>query len=73
MAVAVGRGEGARDVSTTTTDSPTTEDIPSILLTPNLVTADNLKQTLVDAGRYTVDQICTPALRSACDDIGLTE
>ncbi|WP_217213817.1 sugar ABC transporter substrate-binding protein [Streptomyces sp. AC550_RSS872] len=72
MAVAVGRGEGAREVSTTTTDSPTTKDIPSILLTPNLVTADNLRQALVNGGLYTVDQICTPQLRSACDAIGLT-
>lgn len=72
MAVAAGRGEGAGDVATTTTDSPTTEDIPSILLTPNLVTADNLRQTLVNAGVYTIAEICTPQLRSACDDIGLT-
>ncbi|MET9968771.1 substrate-binding domain-containing protein [Streptomyces sp. NPDC006356] len=72
MAVAVGRGEGAGDVSTTTTDSPTTKDIPSILLSPNLVTADNLRQTLVDGGVYTIAQICTPQLRSACDAIGLT-
>ncbi|MFF7163389.1 sugar ABC transporter substrate-binding protein [Streptomyces sp. NPDC008086] len=72
MAVAVGRGEGARDASTTTIDSPTTKDIPSTLLTPNLVTADNLRQTLVNAGLYTVDQICTPQLRAACDDVGLT-
>lgn len=73
MAVALGRGEEAGDVATTTTDSPTTKDIPSILLTPNLVTADNLRQTLVNAGLYTVDQICTPQLRAACARIGLDE
>lgn len=73
MAVALGRGEDARDVSTTTTDSPTTKDIPSILLTPKEVTADNLREALVDAGLYTVDQICVRSLRAACDEIGLTE
>lgn len=72
MAVAVGRGDGAGDVSTTTLDSPTTEDIPSILLTPKEVTADNVRQTLVDGGRFTVEQICIRPLRAACAEIGLT-
>lgn len=72
MAVALGNGEGADEVSTTTTDSPTHQDIPSILLTPRAVTAANLKQTLVDGGLYTTQQICTPRLRSACAALGLT-
>ncbi|MFE5916928.1 sugar ABC transporter substrate-binding protein [Streptomyces sp. NPDC056468] len=72
MAVALGNGEGADEVSTTTTDSPTHQDIPSILLTPKAVTADNVKQTLVDGGLYTTQQICTPRLRSACAALGLT-
>lgn len=72
MAVAVGRGEGADEVSTTTLDSPTTEDIPSILLTPKEVTADNVRQTLVDGGRFTIEQICIRPLRAACAEIGLT-
>lgn len=72
MAVAVGRGEGAGDVATTTVDSPTTGDIPSILLTPRLVTAANLRQALVNDGRYTIDQICIPRLRAACAELGLT-
>lgn len=72
MAVALGNGDGAGEVSTTTTDSPTHQDIPSILLTPRAVTAANLKQTLVDGGLYTTQQICTPRLRSACAALGLT-
>ncbi|KMS75785.1 ABC transporter substrate-binding protein [Streptomyces viridochromogenes] len=72
MAVAVGRDEGADGVATTTTDSPTTKDIPSILLTPKEVTADNVRQTLINEGRFTVEQICVRPLRAACAEIGLT-
>ncbi|WP_405720513.1 substrate-binding domain-containing protein [Streptomyces sp. NBC_01537] len=71
MAVALGRGEDLGEVATTTTDSPTTRHIPSVLLTPSAVTVGNIEQTLVKDGVYTVDQICTPKLRSACDKAGL--
>ncbi|MFF8974217.1 sugar ABC transporter substrate-binding protein [Streptomyces sp. NPDC014995] len=71
MAVALGRGEDIRDTATTTTDSPTTQDIPSVLLTPTAVTLDTIEETLVKDGVYTVGQICTPALRSACEKAGL--
>ncbi len=72
MAVAVGRGDDPRDVATTTTDSPTTKDIPSVLLTPRAVTAGTIEQTLVKGGVYTTDQICPRKLRPACDRLGLT-
>lgn len=72
MAVALGRGEGLRDVATTTTDSPTTKRIPSVLLAPTAVTAGNIEQTLVKDGVYTIDQICARKLRPACDEAGLT-
>ncbi|WP_369243791.1 sugar ABC transporter substrate-binding protein [Streptomyces sp. R41] len=71
MAVALGRGEDLRGVTTTTTDSPTTKDIPSVLLTPRTVTVANIKQTLLKDGVYTVDQICTRELRPACYKAGL--
>jgi len=71
MAVALGRGEDLRDVATTTTGSPTTKHIPSVLLTPSAVTVGNIKQILVKDGVYTIDQICTRELRPACDKAGL--
>jgi D-xylose transport system substrate-binding protein len=71
MAVALGRGEDIRDTATTTTDSPTTKNIPSVLLTPIAVTADTIEKTLVENRVYTIDQICTPEFRSACDEAGL--
>lgn len=72
MAVALGRDEDIDAIATTTVDNSTTDDIPAVLLTPIPVTAGNIKQTLVKDGMYTVDQICTPKLRPACDRAGLT-
>ncbi|GHI02126.1 ABC transporter substrate-binding protein [Streptomyces cellostaticus] len=71
MAVALGRGGSLRDVATTATDSPTTRHIPSVLLTPRAVTVGDVRQTLVKDGVYTIGQICTQALRPACDRAGL--
>ncbi|WP_406438369.1 substrate-binding domain-containing protein [Streptomyces sp. NBC_01613] len=73
MAVALGRGEDADTVATTTTDSPTTRGIPSVLLTPSMVTARTIEQTLVKDDLYTVDEICTRNLRPACQKAGLTQ
>lgn len=70
MAVALGRGETPD--ATTTVDSATHRDIPSVLLTPEAVTVDNIKETLVKDGMYTIDQIRTPKFRTACDKAGLT-
>ncbi|MFD7388555.1 sugar ABC transporter substrate-binding protein [Streptomyces sp. NPDC059852] len=72
MAVALGRGEPAEDVATTTVDSATRQDIPAILLTPAPVTAGNVERTLVRPGVYTAAQICVPELRAACARLGIT-
>jgi D-xylose transport system substrate-binding protein len=72
MAVALGRGESVHSVATTTVDSPTTENVPAMLLTPVGVTVDTIEQTLVKDGVYTINEICTPKLRAACDQAGLT-
>jgi ABC-type xylose transport system substrate-binding protein len=72
MAVALGRGESVQSIATGTVDSTTTKDIPAVLLPSVSVTVGNIKDTLVKDGMYTIDQICTPKLRSACDKAGLT-
>ncbi len=71
VAIALGRGEDVREVARATVDSPTTEDVPSVLLTPRTVTVDNIRQTVVRDGVYTIAQICTPELRPACVQHGL--
>lgn len=46
-------------------------DVPSILLTPVSVTKDNVKDTVVADGFYTVDQICTADYKEACTAAGV--
>ncbi|MFJ8109533.1 substrate-binding domain-containing protein [Streptomyces sp. NPDC096132] len=72
MAVALGRGKDPRDKAPTTIDSPTTRDIPAVLLTPYSVTAADIERTLVRDGVYTVDRICAGEVRAACDRAGLS-
>ena len=53
------------------TTNNNTIDVPSVLLTPVAVTKDNIKDTVVADGFWTVDQICTADYASACTAAGL--
>ncbi|MER6092348.1 sugar ABC transporter substrate-binding protein [Streptomyces bluensis] len=72
MAVALGHGRSTHAIATTTVDSPTTQDVPAVLLTPVPVTAGTIERTLVRDEVYSIHEICPPKLRSACDRAGLT-
>ena len=72
MAVALGRGEPVDSLASGTVDNTTTEDIPAVLLPSVPVTVGTIKDTVVKDGMYTIEQICTPELRSACAKAGLT-
>ncbi|UIX33001.1 sugar ABC transporter substrate-binding protein [Streptomyces sp. GQFP] len=52
-------------------DSPTQEQIPSMLVPVVALTEDNIKDTVIQDGIYTVQDICTPAYEAACEEIGL--
>ncbi|WP_217213815.1 substrate-binding domain-containing protein [Streptomyces sp. AC550_RSS872] len=72
MAVAAARGESLDRVGQ---DQVTTRGggrVPAVMLTPVSVTVDNIKDTLVKDGVYTIRQICTPPLGAACASAGLT-
>ena len=45
--------------------------MPSILLTPVAVTADNINDTIVKDGFWTVDEICTGKYAAACKTAGI--
>lgn len=49
----------------------TYQSVPATLLTPVVVTKDNIKSTVVADGFYTVAQICTTDFASACTAAGL--
>ncbi|WP_369234410.1 sugar ABC transporter substrate-binding protein [Streptomyces sp. R21] len=71
MAVAKVQGRGIEFDALTRdkTDSPTNKDIPSQMVPVVALTKDNIADTVVDDGIYTVKQICTAKYKSACASI----
>jgi D-xylose transport system substrate-binding protein len=69
LAVALTKGESPE--ADTTADTASGSAIPSFLLKPVAVTVDNIKDTVVADGLYTIDQICTAAYADACAAHGL--
>ncbi len=55
-----------------TTDMEAAEEVPTIKIDVVAVTRDNIKDTVVKDGFYTVDEICTGQYKAACDEIGLS-
>ncbi|WP_020557259.1 sugar ABC transporter substrate-binding protein [Streptomyces scabrisporus] len=72
MALALGRGASIDAIAKDRVGNDTSNAIPAVLgpLTP--VTVDTIESTLVENGVYTIAQICTPELRAACREAGLT-
>ncbi|POX53834.1 sugar ABC transporter substrate-binding protein [Streptomyces sp. Ru72] len=52
-------------------DSPTEKDIPSMLVPVVALTKDNIKDTVIQDGIYTVKDICTAKYKADCSAIGL--
>ncbi|MEJ8645978.1 substrate-binding domain-containing protein [Streptomyces sp. MS1.HAVA.3] len=71
MAVALARGERIDGIINQLVDSPTTKRVPSMLVPGVALTKSNVKTTVVDDGVYTIAEICTDRLKSACEEIGL--
>ncbi|MGW7006034.1 sugar ABC transporter substrate-binding protein [Streptomyces sp. NPDC054933] len=71
MAVALGRGESINAIAKDRVSNDTSNQIPAVLGTLVPVTVGTIQQTIVEHGPYTVSQICTPKLKSACQKAGL--
>ncbi|MCX4514956.1 substrate-binding domain-containing protein [Streptomyces sp. NBC_01619] len=71
MAVALAKGEKLDSIATSKVDSPTTKAVPSVLVPVVSLTKDNIKDTVIKDGVYTVTEICTPKYKAACDALGL--
>jgi D-xylose transport system substrate-binding protein len=72
LAIALIKGDTAKanSLATGTLHDPQNgRDIPSVLLTPDVITKDNI-QTVIDAGALTKAQICK-GIESACQKAGL--
>ncbi|MEU8528570.1 MULTISPECIES: substrate-binding domain-containing protein [Streptomyces] len=72
--MAVDLAEGKKlpaDLTPVTVTSGSGDKVPATLLVPRVVDKDNIKDTVVKDGLYTVDEICTPAYEAACKEAGL--
>ncbi|MEU7005372.1 substrate-binding domain-containing protein [Streptomyces sp. NPDC046332] len=72
MAVNLAEGkELPESLTPTTVKSGSGQEVPANLLTPIVVDKDNINDTVVKDGLYTVDEICTPEYQAACQEAGL--
>ncbi|MFJ9030995.1 substrate-binding domain-containing protein [Streptomyces sp. NPDC102274] len=71
MAVALAKGEKLDSIAKDTVDSPTAKAVPSVIVPVVSLTKDNIKDTVIKEGIYTVGDICTDKYKAACDAIGL--
>jgi D-xylose transport system substrate-binding protein len=71
LAVALLSGEEpATDVEQTTVNNEAM-DVPSYLLEPVVVTKDNINDTIIADGFWSVDEICTSEYADACAEAGI--
>jgi D-xylose transport system substrate-binding protein len=71
MAILLARGMSLNSMAQADVDSPTNKGIPSVLVPVISLTKDNIKDTVILDGVYTVQEICTPKYKAACNDLGL--
>ncbi|MFD8915315.1 substrate-binding domain-containing protein [Streptomyces sp. NPDC059575] len=71
MAVSLAQGKPLDSVAKDKVDSPTTKGVPSVLVPVTSLTKDNIKDTVVKDGVYTLADICTAQYKAACDKAGL--
>lgn len=71
MAVAIAQGKSLDTIAKDKVDSPTDKAIPSVIVPVVSLTKDNIKDTVLKDGFYTVSDICTGAYKAKCDALGI--
>jgi ABC-type xylose transport system, periplasmic component len=71
MAVTLAKGDKLDTVATSKVNNASQKDIPSVLVPVISLTKDNIKDTVLKDGIWTVGDICTPKYKAACDALGL--
>ncbi|WAX81794.1 substrate-binding domain-containing protein [Streptomyces sp. KMM 9044] len=71
MAVALAQGKSLDSIAKDSVDSPTTKGVPSVLVPVVSLTQENINDTVIKDGVYTVEEICTAKYKAACDKVGL--
>jgi D-xylose transport system substrate-binding protein len=69
LAIALAKGEKPT-VSGTTKDTQTSQDVPSVLLDPQSITFDTVKDVVAD-GYVTKDELCTGDFAAKCTEAGI--
>ena len=71
IAVRLLHDEDIRDLASDSVDSPTTDGVPSALLDPRAVTAENINDTIIADGFDQASDICTSDYAAACAELGI--
>ncbi|NEB91082.1 sugar ABC transporter substrate-binding protein [Streptomyces bauhiniae] len=72
MAVSIAKtGKVDGSLQTSTVDSGTEKGVPAVIVPVVSLTKDNINDTVVKEGYYTVGDICTAKYKAACDKAGL--
>ncbi len=71
MAVALAQGKSLDSIAKDKVDSPTTKQVPTVILPVTALTKDNIKDTVIKDGVYTAADICTSQYKAACAKLGL--
>ncbi|MGW1168081.1 sugar ABC transporter substrate-binding protein [Streptomyces sp. NPDC002550] len=71
MAVYLAQGKALDSVAKDKVSSNSQKDVPSVLVPVTALTKDNIKDTVIKDGIYTVADICTANYKAACDKLGL--
>ncbi|MFE6930908.1 sugar ABC transporter substrate-binding protein [Streptomyces sp. NPDC057699] len=71
MAVALAKGEDLGTIATSKIDNTATKGIPTVIVPVISLTKDNIQDTIIKDGIWTIDEICTAKYKAACDSIGL--
>ncbi len=71
LAVSLLQGKDIKSLADTTVTSGSGDKVQAKLLTPVSVTKENIKDTVVKDGLYTVADICTAEFAKACKSAGL--
>ncbi len=72
LAVDIAQGNDIPSTSVTGVEQSDFEGVTSYIFTPTAVTQDNVADTVVADGFYSVDDICTAAYADACKAAGLS-
>ncbi|WP_240139178.1 sugar ABC transporter substrate-binding protein [Streptomyces sp. MUM 178J] len=71
MAILLARGISLGAIAQADVDSATAQDVPSVLVPVVALTQDNIKDTVLQDGVYSVDEICTEKYKDDCAALGL--